>query len=186
MIPIHIQNQKDVPIGDAPLVFGAEIRTALMRCTGLDYDNITKRHVAELTQQQIGDLEISDQLRRKLTSLRDYTSSLLHDCDLLAYIRREFTCPIAAEIRHGGTSHHILVRLDKVPFSLFLLSKEQMIFKILQLLLVASAYADPHLLPGAKTPSVKPHVQTAGWWPFNRPVNSPVNPNTDINGLSPP
>lgn len=98
MIPIHIQPQKDAPIGDAPLVFGAEIRMALMRCTGLEYDKITKRHVAELRQEQIEGLEISDQLRRKLTSLRNYTSSLLHDCDLLAYIRREFTCPIAYDI----------------------------------------------------------------------------------------
>lgn len=90
--------EQDEPIGDVPLVFGVEIRTALTRCTGLDYEIITKRHVAELTQEQIEDLEISDQLRRKLTSLRDYTSSLLHECDLLASIRREFTCPIAYDI----------------------------------------------------------------------------------------
>jgi len=70
MIPIHIKNEQDAPIGDAPLVFGAEIRMALMRCTGLEYDQTMKRHVAELTHQQIECLEISDQLRRKLTSLR--------------------------------------------------------------------------------------------------------------------
>lgn len=74
---LTFDREQDEPIGDVPLVFGAEIKTALTRCTGLRYEMITKRHVAELTQEHIQDLEISDQLRRKLTSLRDYTSSLI-------------------------------------------------------------------------------------------------------------
>ena len=93
-----IIREQDEPIGDVPLVFGAEIKTALTQCTGLPYEMITKRHVADLTQGQIQDLQISDRLRRKLASLRDYTVSLKRECDLLTSIRREFICPISYNI----------------------------------------------------------------------------------------
>jgi len=46
-----------------------------------------------------------------------------------------------------------------------------MIFKILQLLFVASAYADPHLLRGTPAPAVNSSSLSARdkqwWWPFN-------------------
>ena len=54
-----------------------------------------------------------------------------------------------------------------------------MIFKILQLLFVVSAYADPHLLRGPPTPIVNSRSRTEGdkqwWWPFNTVNAEPDN-----------